>query len=224
MGHRGRAPAISGSRRRSRDRWRNRGHERPYSLQREFAERPPALLGWSGSPLPRRPELGKRQPPASSSAAPISGTSTITNATTTAQASSTTPFIRWAVPSPASVSRPAYIPSTLPSNQVANWNNFYTEVLGIVSQPQVLYTRSGTNLALQPLGTDLSDRVTHPLLQRLFQRHLAHAQGLHIDLWPWLSDRDAAHGRRRPAGHAGRSNRKPGGRRRLSERQEWRPR
>ncbi len=56
----------------------------------------------------------------------------------------------------------AYIPATLPSNQVANWNNFYTEVLGIVSQPQVLYTRSGTNLALQPLGTNLSDRVTIP--------------------------------------------------------------
>ncbi len=37
----------------------------------------------------------------------------------------------------------AYIPATIPANQVANWNNFYTEVLGIVSQPQVFYTRSG---------------------------------------------------------------------------------
>jgi hypothetical protein len=56
----------------------------------------------------------------------------------------------------------AYIPTTVPSNQVANWNNYYTEVLGIVSQPQVLYTRSGTNLALQPLGTNLFDQVTIP--------------------------------------------------------------
>ncbi len=56
----------------------------------------------------------------------------------------------------------AYIPSNLPANQVANWNNYYTEVLGIVSQPQVLYTRSGTNLNLQPLGTNLFDQVTIP--------------------------------------------------------------
>ncbi len=57
---------------------------------------------------------------------------------------------------------PAYIPTTLPANQVSNWNNLYTEVLGIVSQPQVLYTRSGSNLALQPLGTNLFDQVTIP--------------------------------------------------------------
>src|SRR5260370_3636569 len=53
----------------------------------------------------------------------------------------------------------AYIPASLPANQVANWNNFFTEVLGIVSQPQTLYTRAGQNLALQPLGTNLFDQV-----------------------------------------------------------------
>jgi len=35
-------------------------------------------------------------------------------------------------------------------------------VLGIVSQPQMLYTRAGSNLALQPLGTNLFDQVTIP--------------------------------------------------------------
>ena len=51
-----------------------------------------------------------------------------------------------------------YVPTGIPSNQIASYNNLYTEVLGIVSQPQVLYTRSGANLTLQPLGTNLSDR------------------------------------------------------------------
>ncbi len=55
-----------------------------------------------------------------------------------------------------------YIPANLPANQQGNWNNYYTEVLGIVSQPQTLYTRAGTNLTLQPLGTNLFDQVTIP--------------------------------------------------------------
>ncbi|MCU1259246.1 MAG: Cna domain protein [Bryobacterales bacterium] len=63
---------------------------------------------------------------------------------------------------------PAYIPTNLPSNQIANWNNFYTEVLGIVSQPQTLYTRSGSNLALQPLGTNLDVFVTVPFYNEYF--------------------------------------------------------
>ena len=54
----------------------------------------------------------------------------------------------------------AYVPASLPANQIATYNNFYTEVLGIVSQPQTLYTRAGQNLALQPLGTNLFDKVT----------------------------------------------------------------
>jgi hypothetical protein len=56
----------------------------------------------------------------------------------------------------------AYLPTGLPSNQVSSWNNFATEVLGIVSQPQTLYTRGGSNLTLQPLGTNLFDQVTIP--------------------------------------------------------------
>jgi hypothetical protein len=47
----------------------------------------------------------------------------------------------------------AYQPANLPSSQITNWNNLYVQVLGIVSQPQVMYTRSGANLTLNPPGT-----------------------------------------------------------------------
>jgi hypothetical protein len=50
-----------------------------------------------------------------------------------------------------------YIPTTVANT--STYNNLVTELLGIVSQPQTLYTRAGTNLALQPLGTNLSDRT-----------------------------------------------------------------
>ncbi|HEX4169828.1 MAG TPA: carboxypeptidase-like regulatory domain-containing protein [Bryobacteraceae bacterium] len=63
---------------------------------------------------------------------------------------------------------PANIPASLPSNQVSNWENLYTEVLGIVSQPQTLYTRAGSNLSLQPLGTNLFDQVTIPYYNLYF--------------------------------------------------------
>ncbi len=57
---------------------------------------------------------------------------------------------------------PSYIPANLPANQTTNYQNYYAEILGIVSQPQVLYTRSGPNLALQPIGTNLFDQVNIP--------------------------------------------------------------
>jgi hypothetical protein len=50
----------------------------------------------------------------------------------------------------------AYIPTGVQSATI--YNNLATELLGIVSQPQTLYARAGTNLALQPLGTNLSDQ------------------------------------------------------------------
>jgi len=61
-----------------------------------------------------------------------------------------------------------YVPANLPANQIATWNNYYTEVLGIVSQPQVLYTRAGSNLTLQPLGTNLFDKVNIPYYNEYF--------------------------------------------------------
>jgi hypothetical protein len=51
-------------------------------------------------------------------------------------------------------------PASLPSSQVANWNKYYTEVLGIVDQPQQLFTRSGSNLTLNPNGTPMFDQST----------------------------------------------------------------
>ena len=52
----------------------------------------------------------------------------------------------------------AYYPTSLPTSQVSTWQKYYTEVLGIVNQPQVLVTRSGANLSLNPPGTPMFDK------------------------------------------------------------------
>lgn len=57
---------------------------------------------------------------------------------------------------------PGYIPTGVPANQVSNWTSLYNQVTGIVTQPQVVYTRAGTNLALQPLGTQAFDQSIIP--------------------------------------------------------------
>ncbi|HZS54699.1 MAG TPA: carboxypeptidase-like regulatory domain-containing protein [Bryobacteraceae bacterium] len=51
-------------------------------------------------------------------------------------------------------------PAGLPSNQVTNWNKYYSYVLGIVDQPQQLFTRSGSQLSLNPVGTPMFDQDT----------------------------------------------------------------
>ncbi len=56
----------------------------------------------------------------------------------------------------------AYIPSTVASNQYGAWTTLYNEVLGIVAQPQVLYTRSGASLNLLPQGTPVFDQAILP--------------------------------------------------------------
>ncbi|MGH9641389.1 MAG: carboxypeptidase-like regulatory domain-containing protein [Terriglobales bacterium] len=43
-------------------------------------------------------------------------------------------------------------PTGLASSQASNFSLLYSEVLGIVGQSQVMYTRSGANLTLDPLG------------------------------------------------------------------------
>ncbi len=50
----------------------------------------------------------------------------------------------------------ADLPAGLPANQVTNWSNLYGEVLGLVDQPQLMYTRSGSSLMLNPAGMPLS--------------------------------------------------------------------
>ena len=56
----------------------------------------------------------------------------------------------------------AFQPTNLPGNQQTNWNTLYTELLGMTSQPQVLFTRSGSNLTLNPIGSNMFDQVTIP--------------------------------------------------------------
>jgi hypothetical protein len=60
----------------------------------------------------------------------------------------------------------AYTPANVAST--STYNNLVTELLGIVSQPQTLYTRAGANLALQPLGTNLSDKSVIPYYNLYF--------------------------------------------------------
>jgi hypothetical protein len=55
-----------------------------------------------------------------------------------------------------------YIPATVPSAQYSTYESYYDEALGIVTQPQVAYTRAGTNLALQPLGSSAFDKSIIP--------------------------------------------------------------
>jgi Carboxypeptidase regulatory-like domain len=62
----------------------------------------------------------------------------------------------------------AYLPAGLPSSQVTNWSNLYAEVLGIVSQPQVMYTRGGPNLSLDPVGDPISIHAIVPSYNEYF--------------------------------------------------------
>ncbi len=53
-------------------------------------------------------------------------------------------------------------PDGLPASQKGNWNRLYAEVLGMVTQPQTLYTRSGSQLTLQPPGSFMFDQSIIP--------------------------------------------------------------
>ncbi|HEY2015280.1 MAG TPA: carboxypeptidase regulatory-like domain-containing protein, partial [Bryobacteraceae bacterium] len=53
-------------------------------------------------------------------------------------------------------------PGTVPSNQQSTWNSLMAQVLGMVNQPQVAYTRSGSSLALQPVGAFAFEKSVIP--------------------------------------------------------------
>jgi hypothetical protein len=55
-----------------------------------------------------------------------------------------------------------YIPTSVPSNYQSTYAGLYAEVLGLVNQPQVMYTRGGTNLSLLPIGTPAFDKSIIP--------------------------------------------------------------
>jgi hypothetical protein len=60
------------------------------------------------------------------------------------------------------ISSAGYIPSTVASSSASAWNTAYAEVLGLVSQPQVAFTRSGSNLTLNPIGSSAYDKDVIP--------------------------------------------------------------
>jgi hypothetical protein len=64
------------------------------------------------------------------------------------QVSSTSGGISWG----------SYVPGTVPQSQISNYQNLAAEVLGLVEQPQTLYTRNGADLHLLPLGTHAQDK------------------------------------------------------------------
>jgi hypothetical protein len=55
-----------------------------------------------------------------------------------------------------------YIPTTVPSSQYSSYENLYAEVTGMVASTQVMYTRKGPQLNLQPLGTNATDKSVIP--------------------------------------------------------------
>jgi hypothetical protein len=55
-----------------------------------------------------------------------------------------------------------YIPAGVPSSQYSTYEGLYAETLGMISSTQVMYTRAGSQLNLQPLGTNAFDKSIIP--------------------------------------------------------------
>ena len=55
-----------------------------------------------------------------------------------------------------------YVPAGVPSSQLSTYERYYEEIMGIVTQPQDLYTRSGASLTLNPPGTPMFDQSIIP--------------------------------------------------------------
>jgi Carboxypeptidase regulatory-like domain len=53
-------------------------------------------------------------------------------------------------------------------NDVTDYEEYYAEVLGIITQTQELYTRTGSNLQLQPLGTHAEEQSIVPTYNEYF--------------------------------------------------------
>ena len=67
----------------------------------------------------------------------------------------------------AGISWSGFLPPTsiVPSSQQSNFQALAADVLGIVGQPQSLYTRAGSDLHLLPLGTHAQDKSVIPYYQ-----------------------------------------------------------
>jgi len=65
------------------------------------------------------------------------------------------------------ISWSGFLPPTsiVPSSQQGNFQSLAAQVLGLVAQPQTLYTRAGSDLHLLPLGTHAQDKSVIPFYQ-----------------------------------------------------------
>lgn len=61
-----------------------------------------------------------------------------------------------------SIPSATYLPSNIASSSATDYNRFYSEIMGFVSQPQVAYTRTGSNLTIQPVGSSAFDKDVIP--------------------------------------------------------------
>ncbi len=69
--------------------------------------------------------------------------------------------IGYEITSGAGIAMPsAYIPSTVPANQVSNWNSLYATTLGLVAQSQLMYARKGGELL--PVGSPIFSQSVLP--------------------------------------------------------------
>ncbi len=59
-------------------------------------------------------------------------------------------------------------PTNVPTSQQTNFNGYYAYVLGLVSQSQLVYTRTGSNLALGPIGSSAVATSTIPYYNSYF--------------------------------------------------------
>ena len=55
-----------------------------------------------------------------------------------------------------------YIPTTVASSSISSYQTYYAELTGMISSTQVMYTRSGPQLNLQPLGASATDKSIIP--------------------------------------------------------------
>jgi hypothetical protein len=62
-----------------------------------------------------------------------------------------------------------YIPTIVPTSSYSTYETEYSEVLGMISSTQVMYTRAGQQLAPQALGTPATDKSIIPYYSVYFQ-------------------------------------------------------
>src|SRR5271157_457249 len=75
---------------------------------------------------------------------------------------STSSGFNWASSSAAPGITNPFIPATVPSSQASSYETLYAEALGMLSSTQVMYTRKGPQLNLQPLGALAFDKSVIP--------------------------------------------------------------